>query len=308
MMSRLFRDLHSWITSSSSRSSSRVKLSLSSTSCGWGGARGGKKNRSDGSAEARGPSRQRPTGGARGAAGAAGDRPNGVATRRRRRETPRDARRVAIRVVATPPRRRPREGRVVGASGEKMSNTIADGGRATRVARVRSRRVSARPGAHLDRGSLHQSRRPPEHRITRVRTDASPGASRSANRVRGNRDESRSSVHSPAQRARASSSIRGSPGQNPSERAIENPRVSSRLSRSTAIFKPNFGEARRGENVRGSRARLSSPPRLSRDLRLLSYSLTGVHRFFPLIVPANHRFFPLPANLSLAAMSFAGTP
>lgn len=32
-MRRLFSDLHSWMTSSSSRSSSRVKLSLSSTSC-----------------------------------------------------------------------------------------------------------------------------------------------------------------------------------------------------------------------------------------------------------------------------------
>lgn len=37
LMRRLFSDLHSWITSSSSRSSSRVKLSLSSTSCSWDG-------------------------------------------------------------------------------------------------------------------------------------------------------------------------------------------------------------------------------------------------------------------------------
>jgi hypothetical protein len=35
------RDLHSWMTSSSSRSSSSVKLSLSSTSCWAGKAREG---------------------------------------------------------------------------------------------------------------------------------------------------------------------------------------------------------------------------------------------------------------------------
>jgi hypothetical protein len=277
-----------------------VKLSLSSTSCGWGGARGGKKNRSDGSAEARRPSRQRPTGGARGPAGAAENRPNGVATRRRRRETPRDARRVAIRVVATPPRRRPREGRVVGASGEKMSKTIADGGRATRVARVRSRRVSARPGAHLDRGSLHQSRRPPEHRITRVRTDASPGASRSANRVRGNRDESRVVSSPSSHHARVHRRAFAAPPVKIHRNARSRTRAFHRDFRVQRPFS-NQILARRGENVRGSRARSSSPPRLSRDLRLLSSSL-----LLPVI--GVHRFFPLPANLSLAAMSFAGTP
>ena len=39
-MSRRFRDLHSWMMSSSSRSSSSVKLSLSSTSCRGGGRAG----------------------------------------------------------------------------------------------------------------------------------------------------------------------------------------------------------------------------------------------------------------------------
>ena len=231
MMSRLFRDLHSWITSSSSRSSSRVKLSLSSTSCGWGGARGGKKNRSDGSAEARGPSRQRPTGGARGPAGAAGDRPRWVLTRRQRRKTPRDASRVAIRVTATTPRRRPREGRVVRASGEKCQKRSRTGACHARRAR-RARQIA--PRVRASRRAPRQGKSAPVPETSRTsyhaRANGRLSGRESLCQPRPREPRRVTVVSSPlphAQCARASSSIRGSPGQNPSERAIENPRVSS---------------------------------------------------------------------------------
>ena len=59
-MSRRFRDLHSWMMSSSSRSSSSVKLSLSSTSCRGGGRAGrggGGRERQRGKARVLGTSR-----------------------------------------------------------------------------------------------------------------------------------------------------------------------------------------------------------------------------------------------------------
>ena len=209
------------------------EISLSSTSCGSGSAR--VENKSDGSAEARGPSRQRPTGGARGPAGAVGDRPRWVLTRRQRRKTPRDASRVAIRVTATTPRRRPREGRVVRASGE-MSKTIADGGvpRASRASRARQ----IAPRVRASRRAPRQGKSAPVPEISRTSYHARAngrlsGASRSgASRDRANRD----CPQRPGARSRSRI-----PRRNPPERAIGNPRVSSRPSRSTAIFKPNRG-------------------------------------------------------------------
>ena len=153
--------------------------------------RAGWKNKSDGSAEARGPSRQRPTGGARGPAGAAGDRPRWVLTRRQRRKTPRDASRVAIRVTATTPRRRPREGRVVRASGEKCQKRSRTGACHARRAR-RARQIA--PRVRASRRAPRQGKSAPVPEISRTSYHARAngrlsGASRSgANRDRANRD------------------------------------------------------------------------------------------------------------------------
>ena len=155
------------------------------------GKRAGWKNKSDGSAEARGPSRQRPTGGARGPAGAVGDRPRWVLTRRQRRKTPRDASRVAIRVTATTPRRRPRQGRVVRASGEKCQKRSRTGACHARRAR-RARQIA--PRVRASRRAPRQGKSAPVPEISRTSCHARAngrlsGASRSgANRDRANRD------------------------------------------------------------------------------------------------------------------------
>ena len=168
-MSRRFRDLHSWMMSSSSRSSSSVKLSLSSTSCrgggraGRGGGRAGTSAREgarSGNVNARERRRVLSRRGAtRGSPGGASPRRAATA---RGRAGARGGGRVP-RGSVEPRALAPRKTRGAARSSPREKSEPPGCPRAGEIARAREA-----PRTHLDGRGLYQPRRPPKHRDARI--------------------------------------------------------------------------------------------------------------------------------------------
>ena len=259
-----------------------MKLSLSSTSCGWGGARGGKISRM-------GPRRHEDRVG-NDRPGARGGPPGPPGTGRTgSRRVDSDGRPRATRLASrSGSSRRPR-GDVparVASFAPAERNVKNDRGRGCHAPRARrARQIAARVRASRRAPRQGKSAPVPETSRTSYHARANgrlSGASRSgANRDRANRD----GPQRPGARSRSRIPLSKSTGTRDREPA----RFIAALA-----FNGHFQTERGSISFESQTQAARTHPRLRLSRLVLSSAVTDS--------------FPLPANLSLAAMSFAGTP
>ena len=295
-MSRRFRDLHSWMMSSSSRSSSSVKLSLSSTSCRGGGRAGrggGGRERQRGKARSgnvnarerrrvlsrRGATRGCPR---RRVAAKSGD---GARSRGRGggRHVPRGS--VEPRALA------PRKTRGAARSSPREKSEPPGCPRAGEIARAREA-----PRTHLDGRGLYQPRRPPKHRDARIALVRGAfarrvGLPRHLEPRESSRRDGRSRVKK-AGRVKRLGADRGGRSGRPIVARFE---IETEGSKS----KPTPNDSSR---------RTTRPIELTTQETTTTQTVLSCEKRLGVSPASRYLFFPFPLSASLASMSALGTP